>query len=390
MEIEVTRRQVLAALGATMLDAGTVADRFADLRAYLEEERGSGAFPGCAVEASKRGRTVLRYCAGTYCALGDRQRAMRQDVVHPLFSFSKLVSATVIGIAVGEGLVDWDTPVRAWISDFRGDGKDGITIRHLLTHSAGIPNPAGLGPVRTPEEWRVGVQAVCAAKTEWAPGSRTAYHALSGQFVAAEAIVRRTGADSWAEYCRRKLFDPLRAPSLSFEAPPDARPVAITPQPKEMPGNHREAFGLAGHPAGGCFGTPADALKVLHVHLNRGRLGSRRLLPEGVWQEIHTVQYRAEIEAARRAGQAPAHEPWGLGPLLRGDGPAAPSLGWFGFANQPSAGVFGHAGIDTVIGVADTTTGIALFFVTTDSPKPPEKTVPLRNGVTDRVFAALA
>ena len=75
--------------------------------------------------------------------------------------------------------------------------------------------------------------------------------------------------------------------------------------------------------------------------------------------------------------------------LLRGEGAKTGSHDWFGFRDQDSPGIFGHAGIDTVIGVADPVTKIALFFVTTDSPKPPDKTVPLRNGVTNRVFAAL-
>jgi hypothetical protein len=88
--------------------------------------------------------------------------------------------------------------------------------------------------------------------------------------------------------------------------------------------------------------------------------------------------------------EAPAHDPCGLGPLLRGEGRAAPSPGWFGFANQTSPGIFGHSGMDTVIWIADTILEIAVFCVTTDSPKPPEMTVPQRNGVRDRALAALA
>lgn len=389
MSTKWTRRQTIAAMGVAMLDMTTDRDRFDDLRAFLTSEMREGAFPGYAVAVSLKGKILMQGAGGTYYGLGNSRSAVKRTVVHPFYSFSKLVSATVIGMAVGDGLVDWDTPVRAWIPEFKGGGKDAITIRHLMTHSAGIPSPPGLGSVRTKDEWKAGVEAVCKAETEWAPGSRTAYHGLSGQFVVAEAILRRAHADSWAEYCRRRLFGPLRATSLTFEAPRDTLPVAVTPQPKEPPRTHFDAFTMAGHPAGGCFGTPADALKVLHLHLNEGRLGSRQLVPKSVMQEIHSVQYRREIEAARAERRAPAHEPWGLGPLLRGAGEAAPSLGWFGFANQPSPGVFGHAGIDTVIGVADMTTGIALFFATTDSPKPPEKTVPLRNGVTDRVFSAM-
>ena len=104
---------------------------------------------------------------------------------------------------------------------------------------------------------------------------------------------------------------------------------------------------------------------------------------------MHTVQYAREIADARAAGKTPAHDPWGLGPLMRGDGPKSAVHDWFGFRDQNSPGIFGHAGIDTVIGIADPATGSALFFVTTNSPPTSEATVALRNGVTNRVFAAL-
>jgi CubicO group peptidase (beta-lactamase class C family) len=128
---------------------------------------------------------------------------------------------------------------------------------------------------------------------------------------------------------------------------------------------------------------------VLQLHLNGGKWGSRRLISEAALDEMHRIQYARQIAEARAAGKEPAHETWGLGPLIRGDVPKNGGHDWFGFGSRKSPGIFGHAGIDTVIGVADPETQIALMFITTDSPKPPEKTVPLRNGVTDRVFEAL-
>ena len=266
--------------------------------------------------------------------------------------------------------------------------EDLITLRHLLYPLTGIPN-VPLGAVRSEAEWQAAVKRVCAARTEWEPGSRTVYHPLSGLFVAAEAARRVSGGKAWAELCRERLFLPLGVRTLTFEVPTDGTPVALTPQPKELPRTLRDGLALAGQPAGGCLGTAADALKVMHLHLNRGVWGRRRLLSQRAWEEMHTVQYRREIAKSRQEGRTPAHEPFGLGPLLRGDGPKTGAHDWFGFANQSSPTVFGHAGIDTVIGVGDPATGCALVFITTDSPKPPEKTVPLRNGVTDRVFAAM-
>jgi hypothetical protein len=74
---------------------------------------------------------------------------------------------------------------------------------------------------------------------------------------------------------------------------------------------------------------------------------------------------------------------------LRGSGPACEAHKWFGFYNQTSPGIFGHAGIDTLIGVGDLRSGVAFVFATTNSPKSAEQTNSLRNKVTDLVFAEL-
>lgn len=391
--IHYSRREMLAvALGAATGGAMRpvdAADRWDALREFMDAEKAAGTFPGAAVIAFHDGKIRFERQIGTYCGLRGRELALDGRVLHPLYSFSKVVSATVIAMVVAEGLLEWDKPVRAYIPEFTGGGKDEITLRHLLTHGAGIPR-APLGMVPNETAWQEAVKVACAATTEWEPGTRTAYHGLSGQFVAAEAVRRVSGGKPWAAICRERLFQPLGADTLTFELPPESTPVALTPQPQELPTSLAAGLPFAGHPGGGCLGTPADALKVLQLHLNRGKWRGKRLLRENVWREMHTVQYAKEIAAARQAGKGPVHEPFGLGPLLRGEGPKSGAHDWFGFANQPSPTVFGHAGISTVIGVGDPATGSALFFVTTDVPKPEARTATLRNGITDRVLAALA
>jgi len=387
-ETLLTRRELLQRVAAAAFVAEPGGDRWRELNAFLEAEHAAGTFPGASLIASRGGKVRLERQLGTYCSLERRDAPLTEKVLHPLYSYSKLVSATVVAMACDGGLVEYDAPAHAYIPEFTGGGKEKITLRHLLTHSAGIPN-AAFGRVHTAEGWRAAVQTVCSLKTEWEPGSKTLYHGLTGLFVAAEAVRRRAGGKTWEQLCRERLFEPIGARSLTFAAPLEGAPVALTPQPKELPARLEDAFQYLGHPAGGCFGTVGDALKVLHLHLNRGKWGRKRLLSEKVLAEMHRVQYRAEIQRARAAGTSPVHEPWGLGPLLRGDGPKGGSHDWFGFRDQAAPGIFGHAGIDTFIGVADPSTGNALIFVTTNSPKTSEKTVALRNGVTNRVFTAL-
>lgn len=382
-----SRRTLLLGLSALGLTAGAN-DPWKDTLAFLDEQQATGTFPGAVLVATQHGKQKFERCQGTYCSLTRRDAPLNAGVLHPLYSFSKLVSATVVLMAVGDGIVQLDEPVVKCISEFVGGGKERITLRHLLTHSAGIP-AVSLSAVATEVDWKQAVAAVSAAKTDWEPGTRTAYHALSGLFVAAEVVRRKLGGKSWESICRERLFEPIGARSLTFALPSDDAPVALTPQPKELPKTLREVFPFAGQPAGGCFGTAMDAMKVMQLHLNGGTWRGKRLLKEAAFREMHTVQYQKEIDAARAAGKAPAHEPWGLGPLLRGPGPKAGAHDWFGFRDQSSPGIFGHAGIDTVIGVADPIGERAVMFITTQSPPTSEKTVALRNGVVNRVFDVL-
>lgn len=384
-----TRRELLMAVAGSAFLAPQDKARWAEVNAFLDTQKARGLIPGAALVAMQDQKVVYERYMGNYTSLKERQVELNGEVRHVFFSFSKLITATVIAMLHQDGLLDYDSPVSTYIPEFIGGGKDKITLRHLLTHSAGIP-AVPLAGVGTEADWRIAVKTLCLAQTEWEPGSKTAYHALSGMFACAEAARRVSGGKPWQEICKERLFDPIGAKTLSFDIPPAGTPFALTPVPAQMPQTLKEAFAaFAGHPAGGCSGTPRDAIKVLQLHLNWGMWGSKRLLLKKTLMEMHSVQYAREIEKALSGGKNPTHETWGLGILLRGKGAKQGGHDWFGFGEQSSPTVFGHAGIDTVIGVADILNGKALFFASTNSPTPQEQTVFLRNGVTDRVFAAL-
>jgi CubicO group peptidase (beta-lactamase class C family) len=123
-------------------------------------------------------------------------------------------------------------------------------------------------------------------------------------------------------------------------------------------------------------------LKVLRLNLQGGIWEGQPLITPAAFQEMHRVQYGRAIDEAIVRGASPAHEPYGLGWLIRAH------LGehWFGLGTQTSTRTFGHAGMDTVIGVGDPERALAIAFLTTDSPEPSEEnTVRIRNTVTDRV-----
>lgn len=349
------------------------------LTAYIESEMNAGTFPGAGVMAIRHGKMFLNHYCGAFMAGGKTTAPFSERVRVPFYSFSKAISATVVVMAHQDGLVDYDVPVSKYIPEFTSGGKDAITLRHLLTHSAGIPN-APIGRADTEETWRESVKSVCATPVEWEPGNRTQYHGLTGLFVAAEAVRRVSAMKPWNDICRERLFNPIGADSLSF--------ALSGPEPGPL-----DAFAskgsLLGHPAGGCAGTLIDMLKVVQLHLNGGLWQGRVLINPEAFKEMHTVQYAAEIAKDVAAGKTPRHETWGLGWLLRGAGTRPPAAYWFGFGDHESAAMFGHAGIDTIMGVGDPSLDIGYAFCITKSIGNEGKADLLRKEVANRIFDAL-
>jgi len=352
---------------------------------WIQEKIAERLFPGAAILAARSGKPFLEGYWGSFCDVEERDNPVGPDVVHMLYSFSKGVTSTLVVSAEADGLFDYDDSVHEYIPEFRKKGKDVVTVRHLLTHSAGLPSvPAShaLGE----EAWQRNLQALCEAELEWPPGSRTAYHGWQGMFLAAEVVRRVTGMQSWETICQERLFKPLGTDSFTFEAPPPSATVSLTPQPKELPCPVTpQRFGLMGHPGGGCFGTIHDMLKLLQLHLQDGVWVGKQLISTKALRAMRKVQFAQEIAAAKKRKESPAHEYWGLGWLLRGD----TKRHWFGFGKRLSPKAFGHAGIDTVMGIADPERELCLAFLTTHSPPTQEMTVEIRNGVTDRIAEAV-
>lgn len=366
-------------------EVGCDADKLARAVAFIDEQHAAGVFPGAGVVAMREGRVFLQHACGMALSVEGRQHPFALDHYNLVYSFSKVVTATVAVMAHEDGLIDYDAPVAQAIPEFGGEGRETITLRHLMTHSAGIP-ACPLPPVHTEARWREALEAICAAPMEWPAGSRTYYHALTGMFLVAEVIRRAHDGEPWESICTRRLCEPLGA-DLSFAWPNARRPLNITPQPEphELEDKLREPH-LAGHPAGGALARPVDMLKLLQLHLDGGTWKGRRLIAEAELAEMHRVQYADRIDAALAAGDAPAHEYWALGWMTRG----RTNESWFGFGDSTSPRTFGHAGIDTTIGLADPESGLALVLQTTDSIRDEAGTMHLRNTVTNLLARSLS
>lgn len=169
----------------------------------------TGAETGVQVAVYHRGALVVDAVAGV--ADSKTGRAVTSET--PFFSFSagKSMTALIAHLLVQTGAVDYDTPIVDLWPEFGARGKEATTLRHVLTHSAGVPAmPRDIGPTDLPDWSRV-CAAVAAAEPRWRPGTATGYHSYTFGFLVGEIARRATG------HTMRQLLHEWIAAPLSLE-----------------------------------------------------------------------------------------------------------------------------------------------------------------------------
>ena len=184
-----------------------------------------GAAPGAVVAVSLGG---ARYLHGIGRLGVDDSTTPGNSTVYDLASLTKVIGlTTMVMFAVAEGRLDLSAPVSRYVPAFTGPGKDRVTIRHLLTHSSGLPAHRRLWEQSTGRTEALAL--VNATPLDTLPGARTVYSDL-GAIVLTEALESATGVrlDS---LLANGLFGPLGMASTRYLPPASwQRRIAPTEQ----------------------------------------------------------------------------------------------------------------------------------------------------------------
>jgi CubicO group peptidase (beta-lactamase class C family) len=175
----------------------------------------TGMHPAIQLCVRRRGQVVVNRAIGHTSGNGPNDppdaKTARATTETPftIYSASKAVTAMVIHLLDQQHYLHVDDPVSEYIPEFSKHGKDRLTIEHVLTHRAGIPN-VPRGEMNLENLARPGriLQIMCDAEPAWEPGRRLAYHAVSGGFVLAEIVRRATGKDI-RTVLREQILAPL-------------------------------------------------------------------------------------------------------------------------------------------------------------------------------------
>jgi CubicO group peptidase (beta-lactamase class C family) len=312
---------------------------------------------GLQVAAFVDGELVVDAWAGE--ADPSTGRPVDGETLFTTWSAGKGVAATVIHLLAERGCVAYDAPIAAYWPEFGAHGKQAITVAHVLTHTAGIPQiPDGVGPAEL-LDWETMCRLVADLAPLWSPGSDTGYHAMTYGWIVGE-LARRVDGRSFAAIVEQEICAPLRIDRLFFGIPPEVEPrvalleeapaPAITPSPAADPGiqvvppwrnpayawANRPEVQRACLPSSGMIAN-ARSLARHYAALAASELDGVRLLPADRIRHASALAF----EGVDRVFGTPAR--WALGYHL---GEPLSAL-----SERSSA--FGHAGAGGTVGFAD-------------------------------------
>ena len=161
-----------------------VKDAFADFFADPQER-------GAALCVQVGGETVVDIWAGV--ADKDGQQAWHSDTVLNLFSCTKPFTAVTALQLVAEGKLELDAPVARYWPEFAAAGKERITLRHLLSHQAGLPAIRESLPAEALYDWQTMTSALAAEAPWWALGDGHGYAPITYGWLVGELLRRVEG-----------------------------------------------------------------------------------------------------------------------------------------------------------------------------------------------------
>jgi CubicO group peptidase (beta-lactamase class C family) len=316
-----------------------------------------GLHLGALVYVSIDGQSVA------HVAVGEARAGtpMTPDSMITWFSMTKPSVAVAIGQQWERGTLDLDDPVARHLPEFGVHGKERITLRHLLTHTAGIRGGDAVSSSAPGDRyWEEIVAGICAVEPEagWVPGARAGYHLSCGMTLLAE-VVRRLDGRRFETYVREEIFEPLGMSDCWVGMPRDV----VAHYGERLGTMHStasdtvvaldamdtvEALGRC-QPGGGGRGPVRQLGRLYEALLGRGELdGARILRPQTV--EAMTARHRVGLYDETLHARCD----WGLGF----------SIDAFSMGRHASPRSFGHGGALSAISFADPEHGLVAVVQT--------------------------
>jgi CubicO group peptidase (beta-lactamase class C family) len=369
--------------GAEEVAPGLEPGAIEDIWGAAERLYKAGYYPAVALCVRHQGRVVLDRAIGHARGhgpgddlAGDPTLAT-PDTPFVIFSAAKATTALLTHMLEERGLLHTGDRVCEYIPEFASHGKDAITIEHVLSHRAGVPNmPPEAFDLDRIDDREALLQPIIDSKPQTRPGKLLSYHAVSGGFILAEVIERVTGRDI-REVLSDELLRPLGfrwgnygvAPSevelvgLSYPTGPRALPPVSTVlqralglPPDEVTRTSNDPRFLTGVvPSANVVTTANELSRFYELMRAGGELDGVRVM------EPRTIR-RATVERAYRQIDLT------LGAPMRHSAGFILGAELVSLYGPDTDRAFGHLGFTNILGWADPERELSVGLITSGKP----------------------
>lgn len=319
-----------------------------------------GLHTGCQIYVSRHGNIMLDD------GLGESRPGipMTPDTINLWLSAGKPLTAVMILQAWEREQLRLDDPVIRYIPEFGQGGKAPITIRHLLTHTAGFRNVETGWP---DVSWDASLARICAAPLEdgWVIGRSAGYHTSSSWFILGE-ILQRIRGRAYEQILHDDLLTPLDLNDTWAALPADQHSrygnriggLFARDQGALQPLNWNDpARSAVASPGSNTRGPIRELGRFYEMLLKQGA---------GMKQRILTPQTIEAMTARHRVGdydQTLGHViDFGLGVIIDSNRYGAETVP-YGYGRTCSPRAFGHGGAQCSQGWCDPETGLVVAYV---------------------------
>jgi CubicO group peptidase (beta-lactamase class C family) len=361
-------------------DIGLNPDKVQALFDRAEREIKEGLLPACQLAIARNGKIGAMRTYG-HATQGGKDKSADDQTFFIIMSCTKAITSAAAWLLMQEGKLSPEDRVVKFVPEFGENGKQDVTINHLLTHTSAIPNAPGWQKEFGDKKRRL--ERLAQWRLDHPAGAQFRYHIAANFWPIAEIIERISGLD-YRDFVRGRIAEPLGLPDLRVGIPAslnnhfadvtwvgeaakaeEYQKLGIAP-PRVSMGAINEAAIVefneletreAGSPAGGGITTAADLALFYQALLNQGRAhnGNQIWQPEMLREafKIRTGSMK-DPDRGMLANRA-------LGIVIAGDDGKA-NLRGFGRTN--SAQAFGHPGFGGQCAWADPATGISFAYLT--------------------------
>jgi len=290
-------------LRAADASAGFLPSRLAAMETAITNAIAEKRLPGAVLWVERNGTSHHRSFGQR--ALVPAPEPMSEDTVFDAASLTKVVAGTpAVMLLVERGRLALNVTAQTYLPEFKGDGKEAITLRQLLTHTSGLRPD-----IDTKTRWEgsdTAIRMACAEKLQAPPGTVFRYSDIN--FFLLGEIVRRASGSRLDEFVAKEIYQPLKMEDTGFRPPRKQWPrVAPT---ESVDGamlrgvvhdpTARYMGGVAGH--AGLFTTASDLARYARMLLNGGELEGNRIFLPGTIALMTSVQTPTALLARRGLG----------------------------------------------------------------------------------------